>query len=183
MAFDQSTGTVDHLDSWYLDTESPGGVIGVWIALEDISPESGPFFVCPRSHLLGSIPRSSVGDHNQFLDIVQSRLSTHDLKKIPMHLNKGDILLWNSLLIHGAFSPASQTFSRKSLTSHFFPLGMRRNDALSTTAFLNDLRNVRSTVNPRLFRLIKPGRSPIFYALGGPLLAIKDRIGYISSSG
>ena len=37
MLFDKSTETVDHIDSWYLDTEDRGGVIGAWVALEDIT--------------------------------------------------------------------------------------------------------------------------------------------------
>lgn len=182
MAFDKSTGTVDHLDSWYLDTEHPGGVIGVWIALEDISSESGPFFVCPGSHKLGPISKNDVFDHNQFLSQIQSRIADNHLKRMPMLLSKGDILLWNSLLIHGALSASSESFSRKSLTSHFYPLGKRRNDGLSSTQLLSDIRHLKSTSNPRIHRFQKPGRSPLFYALGGPLLAIKDRIGFISSS-
>ena len=182
MAFDQSTGTVDHIDSWYLDTENPSGVIGVWIALEDISAESGPFFVCPGSHLLGPISNDETPNHDEFLALVQSRIVDYGLKKVPMLLKRGDILLWDSCLIHGAFSPSAECFSRKSLTSHFYALGKRRNDGLSAKTFLNDLRHLKETANSRIFRLLKPGRSPLFYALGGPLLAIKDRIGYVSSS-
>ena len=36
MFFDRSTGTVEHQDSWYLDTDPPGNLVGVWYALEDI---------------------------------------------------------------------------------------------------------------------------------------------------
>ena len=182
MAFDQSTGTIDHFDSWYLDTEKPGGVIGAWIALEDISPESGPFFVCPRSHLLPSVSKADIPDHDQFLSLIQSRIIDNNLERIPILLKKGDVLLWNSLLIHGAFTPSSTEYSRKSLTSHFYPLGKRRNDCFLDKNFLLDLRRLKPTCNSRIFRLIKPGRSPAFYALGGPILALKDRFGMISSS-
>lgn len=182
MAFDQSTGTIDHIDSWYLDTEYPGGVIGVWIALEDISIESGPFFVCPGSHRLGSISKKDVPHHDKFLSLIKARITEYQLDRKPMLLKKGDILLWNSLLIHGAFAPTDAKFSRKSLTSHFYPLGMRRNDGFHSTRLLNDLSGLKVTTNSRIFRLIKPGRSPFFYAFAGPLLALKDRIGIISST-
>ena len=45
MLFDRSVGTKVHQDSWYLDTLPPGGVVGAWIALEDIRGASGPFKV------------------------------------------------------------------------------------------------------------------------------------------
>jgi len=52
MFFDQSVGTIEHQDSWYLDTEPAGRLIGVWYALEEIDRNSGPFFVVPKSHTL-----------------------------------------------------------------------------------------------------------------------------------
>lgn len=182
MAFDRSTGTIDHLDSWYLDTEQPGGVIGVWVALEDIFPESGPFFVCPGSHKLGPASKKQFPDHDQFLSHIQTRIIDHELTRLPMCLSKGDILIWNSLLIHGAFAASSESFSRKSLTAHFYPLGLRRNDGLSSKRLLSDMRCLQETSNPRIYRFHKPGRSPLFYAFGGPLLAIKQNLGFISSS-
>ena len=39
MLFDKSTGTIDHLDSWYLDTNPYGNLLAAWIALEDINGE------------------------------------------------------------------------------------------------------------------------------------------------
>jgi len=40
-----------------------------------------------------------------------------------MCLSKGDILLWHPYLIHGAFSCDDSSLSRKSFTSHFYPVG------------------------------------------------------------
>ena len=50
MLFDKSMQTIDHIDSWYLDTEPKGGLVGIWIALEDISKDSGPFHIYRGSH-------------------------------------------------------------------------------------------------------------------------------------
>jgi ectoine hydroxylase-related dioxygenase (phytanoyl-CoA dioxygenase family) len=183
MAFDRSTGTIDHLDSWYLDTEMPGGLVGAWLALEDIHMESGPFFVCPGSHHLGAITKREAPDHESFLACVQKRIKDNCLDKVPMLLKKGDLLLWSSLLIHGAFSPsAAPCFSRKSLTAHFYPLGLRRNDALGDRQFRSDLKCLRQTRHPRIHRLVKFGRTPSFYAFGGPFLALKERLSSISSN-
>ena len=54
MLFDKSTGTVDHLDTWYLDTDPRGKLIAAWVALEDIDDKGGSFHIYPGSHLENS---------------------------------------------------------------------------------------------------------------------------------
>ena len=50
ICFDKSTGTVDHLDTWYLDTNPNGKLIAAWFALEDIKGDGGSFHIYPGSH-------------------------------------------------------------------------------------------------------------------------------------
>ena len=64
MLFDKSTATTLHQDTWYLDTNPKGRLVGVWIALEDIEEESGPFYVYPNS----GKKHVSINDYN-FNDI------------------------------------------------------------------------------------------------------------------
>ena len=180
MLFDRSTGTVDHLDSWYLDTESQGHLVGIWFALEDIYEQSGPFFVSPGSHKLGPINKQDVAGHDEFLASIQRRIRQHDLKKHSLLVRKGDIVIWNSLAIHGAFGCQDEEYSRKSITSHYYPVGCRRNDAASWNDLIRDFKSLRATNHLRIHRLSKPGRTPLFYAVGGPLLAIRQQLGYIS---
>ncbi len=52
MFFDGNPSTWAHQDTYYLDADTPGRMAAVWIALEDIAPEAGSFFVYPRSHRL-----------------------------------------------------------------------------------------------------------------------------------
>lgn len=121
MFFDQSTGTIEHQDSWYLDTEPPGKLIGVWYALEDIDKDSGPFFVIPESHKIGLLDRKEFPDHEDFVTATQKRIRELNIEKKKMCLSKGDILLWHPYLIHGAFICDDTSKSRKSFTSHFYP--------------------------------------------------------------
>lgn len=92
MFFDQSTGTVDHQDSWYLDTEPAGNLIGVWYALENISIDSGAFFVIPGSHKHGLIDREKFPEHDSFVNEVKKLIDRSSLEKKAMILNKGDII-------------------------------------------------------------------------------------------
>lgn len=123
MFFDKSTGTIEHQDSWYLDTDPEGDLIGVWYALEDIHENAGPFFVVPKSHTkVGPLDRKKYPNHNVFVNAIRDEMNDDkSLHKIPMCLSKGDILLWHPFLIHGSFSCNDESYSRKSFTSHFYP--------------------------------------------------------------
>jgi phytanoyl-CoA hydroxylase len=151
MFFDRSTGTIEHQDSWYLDTEPPGQLIGAWYALEEIQENCGGFFVCPGSHKLGLIDREDYPNHDDFVKRVISLLSNNVLVKKPMHLSKGDLLLWHPYLIHGAFQCQDDSLSRKSFTSHYYPLGLKVKDIEAGKLFSTyDHKDIKRTFNPKI---------------------------------
>jgi phytanoyl-CoA hydroxylase len=152
MFFDQSTGTVDHQDSWYLDTEPAGNLIGVWYALEDISIHSGAFFVIPSSHKYGLIDREKFPEHDSFVNEVKKLIASSSLEKKLMTLSKGDIILWHPYLIHGALSCQDQSFSRKSFTSHFYPYSFTPKDIEKGKLLsVYDHKNLKSTENHDIY--------------------------------
>lgn len=51
MYFEGNSATQEHQDSYYLDSSRIGELVPAWIALEDIKPNAGRFFVSPGSHL------------------------------------------------------------------------------------------------------------------------------------
>jgi len=119
MFFDNSTGTSLHQDTWYLDTNPNGKLCGVWIALEDIELESGPFCIYTNSD------KEKI-EHNEF-NFLQLERDSSFIKKYPeakrfdFIARKGDILIWDSFSIHGALTPADEKRTRKSITAHFYP--------------------------------------------------------------
>ncbi len=132
MFFDHSPGTLEHQDHYYMDTNPPGNLIGVWYALEDIHPESGCFFVVPGSHKGPVIKRKNfsskkeginalVSDHDQMRTKITAliREKNYEYKAFP--LDKGDVLFWHPYTIHGAYNNNKPQFSRKSFTGHFYP--------------------------------------------------------------
>src|SRR3546814_11124767 len=52
MYFEGNPATWAHQDSYYLDAEVLGRMVGAWIAVEDIAPGAGRFFIYPGSHRL-----------------------------------------------------------------------------------------------------------------------------------
>ena len=123
MFFDKSTGTVDHIDTWYLDSDPMGHLFGAWVALEDIDGKGGVFHVYPKSHL--SINKSWKNiSHDEFVN--WSKVESQKFQKKPLFLNKGDLLLWHPSLIHGSSLQEDKGFSRKSLTAHYYPINFLR---------------------------------------------------------
>ena len=123
MFFDKSTGTIDHIDTWYLDTYPMGDLVGAWIALEDINGEGGVFHVYPRSHLTSD--KKWIGtNHEEF--IYWSKKESKNFKKKPLYLKKGDLLLWHPSLIHGSTLQQKEGASRKSITAHYHPVELLR---------------------------------------------------------
>jgi len=140
MFFDKSTGTVEHQDHYYLDTDPPGSLIGAWYALEDIHPESGCFFVIPGSHK-GSVIghknlssdiegiKSLAPEHDEMRKKIMNLIREHKCEYKAFPLNKGDVLLWHPNTIHGAYANTNPKFSRKSFTAHFYPSHLKRLNA------------------------------------------------------
>ena len=115
------------MDSYYLDSDPPGKLVGVWYALEDIHPDSGCFYVCPKSHLISETLFMDL-NHEEYVHAMLEYVKKNNIQKLDCPLQKGDVLFWNSLTLHGAHSNVNPKFSRKSFTSHFIPVGAKRNN-------------------------------------------------------
>lgn len=162
MLFDKSTGTKLHQDSWYLDTSPPGKLVGVWVALEDITIEAGPFYVYERG------PSSVVNIENRdsiLLEGEEALQSTWPASEKKVFLaRKGDVLIWNSMVMHGADSPVSQTYTRKSITAHFYPMGANVQDApIRRWYSIYDHKKLRETKSPDI--MMAPTVNPIAYSV------------------
>jgi phytanoyl-CoA hydroxylase len=148
MFFDLSTGTIEHADTWYLDTDPPGSLVGAWFALEDIDPRAGTFFVMPGSHRVAPLDKRDYAEHEAFRKATLKFVADHGFRPQGMAIERGDVILWHPFLIHGAFSNQDPRFSRKSLTAHFLPYGARRQAKAATP--------LEPTLNPKMFRVKHP---------------------------
>ena len=148
MFFDLSTGTIEHADTWYLDTDPPGSLVGAWYALENIEEQAGTFFVMPGSHRAPRLDKADYRDHEEFRKATKKMIEEHGFEAKGMPIDKGDVILWHPFLVHGAFSNHDPRFSRKSFTSHFFPYGAKRQEMAATP--------IDPTYNPLLFRVKHP---------------------------
>lgn len=113
----------------------------VWMALDDIHPDSGPFQYVPGSHRWPIIRRDKVFRYLTEQERLDEGWPTHTQKWIadacmdeivkrnaPVYTytpKKGDVLIWHSNLIHRG-SPANRPgMERKALIAHYSALSRR----------------------------------------------------------
>lgn len=129
MYFEGNPSTWAHQDTYYLDSEKLGMMMGVWIALEDIEPGAGRFFIYPRSHLIdlamnkGSM--SIASNHSGYKKLVLDIIRQNGLECRAPALRKGDVLFWSSKTIHGSMETTQPDRSRSSVTAHYIPQSTR----------------------------------------------------------
>lgn len=124
MYFDGNPATWAHQDTYYLDSTDRGRMTAVWIALEDIHPGAGRFFVYPRSHLIDMAKNGGAFDvafnHDRYKKLVLDTIRSQRLTCRAPALRKGDVLFWAVRTIHGSLETRTH-HSRASFTSHFIP--------------------------------------------------------------
>jgi phytanoyl-CoA hydroxylase len=129
MYFEGNSATWAHQDTYYLDSESIGTMTAAWIALEDIHPGAGRFFVYPGSHRVDV--RKNGGDfdvafhHDRYKALIVDLIGRHGLTMRAPALQAGDVLLWNARTIHGSLGTKDTARTRQSLTAHYIPKSHR----------------------------------------------------------
>ena len=121
MYFDGNQTTWAHRDGHYIDSGEAGCMIGVWVAAEDIHPGAGRFFVLPRSHKM-AVP-GEAGDPNSvdYKKNMAEFVRNGPLDCLSPVLRQGDVLMWNSMVIHGSLPTSDARQSRRSFTAHYVP--------------------------------------------------------------
>lgn len=120
-----------HSDSIHMTTFPLGGLLGVWIALEDIHPDNGPLHYYPGSHTLpyylnadydNAGTRLRIGDklYTEYEKMIEEKLSGKNFKKQIFTAKKGDVLIWHANLFHGGEPHLSPEKTRKSMVFHYY---------------------------------------------------------------
>ena len=127
-----------HRDSTVVPTPEFGRLVAAWIALEDITEESGPLAYVPGSQKFPF--RSLHGDEEYVYDPSRHtasevegavRFYDEELKRsgLPTHHflgKRGEVLVWHSALMHGGAPPSSPERTRKSYVIHYSTLRNNR---------------------------------------------------------
>lgn len=123
-----------HSDSIHMTTHPLGGLLGVWIALEDITLGNGPLHYYPGSHQLPYVlrpdfdhggnallngPVASTAYENKIGEVVRE----NDFPKQVFLAKRGDVLIWHANLLHGGEPHTDADQTRKSMVLHYFDGG------------------------------------------------------------
>lgn len=112
-------------------------LIGVWIALEDIQPDSGPLLYCPGSHR-----QPLYEGFDNYPQTNRRTASPEQLELYDRHVAElaqryetraflpraGDALFWHGQLIHGGSPIINPASTRVSFVIHFIAEGADRGD-------------------------------------------------------
>lgn len=124
-----------HQDTAVFHVFPANHLIGAWIACEDVSADSGPLVYYPGSQKIGlfdkfdnypqtnlrTCPERITHQYNE-----QLMRSAQQYERKQFLARKGDVLLWNGLLIHGGDQVINPELTRKSFVCHYIPEGMDR---------------------------------------------------------
>ena len=120
-----------HSDSIHMTTYPLGGLLGVWIALEDVDETNGALHYIPGSHKLpyflnsdydneGTAFKIGKKSYVAYEEFLENKVKELGLKKEVFRAKKGDLLVWHANILHGGEPHLDKTKTRKSLVYHYF---------------------------------------------------------------
>jgi len=129
--FDQGSEQASHSDSIHMTTYPQGGLIAIWIALEDIDEDQGPLHYYPGSHKLPYYMNADYGNEGNFWKLgnkgytayekmIAEKIADNQLEKKVLIAKKGDVLIWHANLFHGGNLQTNKAKTRRSMVLHYF---------------------------------------------------------------
>ncbi len=133
-----------------------GSYLAIWVALDTISPDCGPFEYVPGSHkwrvlsrskvkaqlpVLQAAQRGMVGDEGHWASYSERMVATaaanyiarKDGKVAPFLGRKGDVLIWHGCLLHRGSRPLVPGKPRLALIAHYSGKTNRRDFSAQST--------------------------------------------------
>lgn len=129
--FVKGSGQRAHSDSIHMTTYPLGYLIAVWIALEDVHPDSGPLLYYPGSHRLPYLLNDDFGkissawltgdrSYADYEEVIGNLILQKNLQPSYFLPKAGDILIWHANLLHGGEPIKDRSKTRKSMVIHYF---------------------------------------------------------------
>jgi len=112
-----------HSDTFHFNSKPVGFMCGVWIALEDIHPDSGPLHYYPGSHRLPVFSDTDLGgkDYDTGYDgLIISTIEKAGLKRETAQIRRGETFIWAANLFHGGSKVADSSRTRLSQVTHYY---------------------------------------------------------------
>jgi len=118
-----------HRDPMFVVTDPPAHLLASWVALEDITPESGPLAYVPATHrwpwfefepgsvVCGAkVPPAKRKEHS---DWTRERMQAESRDVQRFVCKRGDAFIWHAGLLHGGTPIDDATQTRRSFVVHY----------------------------------------------------------------
>ena len=124
--FERGTQQRPHSDTIHFHSVPQRFMAGVWVALEDIHPDSGPILVYPGSHRLPVLDPLDLGfeatwdNHDRYEDAIGAVVEAAGLEPLALPLRRGQAVIWAANLLHGGEAVRDPARTRLSQASHYY---------------------------------------------------------------
>ncbi|OIN58697.1 phytanoyl-CoA dioxygenase family protein [Arsenicibacter rosenii] len=151
-----------HSDTIHFSCVPARFMCGVWVAMEDTNANNGPLFYYPKSHRneefnyynIGIEAQKDYAEYHEYEDFMEAFMDSGHYAPQQIHLNKGDVLIWSSNLIHGGAPILNPEATRWSQVTHYFFEGCMYYSPRLSDMFANNL-NLRHVVNIKTRQIVQ----------------------------
>lgn len=159
-----------HSDSVHFSSLPERFMCGVWLAMEDVGPDSGPLFYYPGSHRWPIITNALIGRRGFGSDLKSAQdpygpawgalCDVYGAQKEIFLARKGQALIWAANLLHGGSCQNDPRLTRWSQVTHYY-----FDDCIYYTPAFSD--EAIGQLDMRTIRAISDGAVRLNYYLGG----------------
>lgn len=177
--FPEGSQQKTHSDMVHFNSIPQRFMCGVWVALEDITPDNGPLHYYPGSHKLPFYDMIDIGVKGSdnietkkafmaygvdYVNFIQKIIEALGLQKHTLTIKKGQAMIWAANLLHGGEKINTPGATRLTQVSHYYFEDCiyyipRLSDIAINRLYLNDLTNIKTgkkIVNKYFGETIKP---------------------------
>lgn len=118
-----------HTDSVHFSSVPERFMCGVWVALEDVTEESGPLVYYPGSHRWPLYTNEHIGNmaagngvqtQSVYEPLWEALVAAHGIEPVYFLPKKGQALIWAANLLHGGAKHRDKTRTRWSQVTHYY---------------------------------------------------------------
>jgi hypothetical protein len=124
--FEVGTEQPAHSDTIHFHSLPRHWMCGVWLALEDISPDAGPLVVYPGSHVIPDYEMHDLGvpsepeHYPQYEQFMAALMKARGFQPKHVVVKKGQAIVWLANLVHGGSRRNNPDLTRKSQVTHYY---------------------------------------------------------------